>query len=62
MNAVNKGETAIGIKTKNGVVLGVEKKSSSILVDENSVSKIQFLAEHIGTTYAGLGPDFRILT
>lgn len=62
LNAVSKGDTAIGIKAKNGVVLVVEKKLSSILVDEASVKKITHLADNIGATYAGIGPDFRILS
>jgi len=33
---VARGDTAIGVKAKNGVVLAVEKKLSSILVDEES--------------------------
>ena len=37
LNAVAKGDTAIGIKAKNGVVLVVEKKQSSILIEESSV-------------------------
>ena len=62
MEAVKNGETAIGIKVKGGVVLAVEKKASSILIDETSYRKVQNLAGHIGATYAGLGPDFRVLT
>jgi 20S proteasome subunit alpha 2 len=36
LNAVSKGETALGIKAKNGVVIAVEKKLNSVLIDENS--------------------------
>lgn len=61
MKAVGNGETAIGIKCKNGVVLAVEKKLSSPLIDETSFTKIQMIAEHVGSTYAGLGGDFRVL-
>ncbi|EGR33832.1 proteasome subunit alpha type 2, putative [Ichthyophthirius multifiliis] len=59
--AVDNGDTALGIKAKDGVVIAVEKKLSSILVDENSYQKIQNLGEHVGVTYSGLGPDFRVL-
>jgi len=31
------------------------------LIDENSVSKIQNVAEHVGTTYAGPSGDYRVL-
>ena len=61
LEAVKNGDTAIGIKVKNGVVIAVEKKASSILIDEQSYKKIQNISEHIGSTYAGLGPDFRVL-
>ena len=67
MNAVNKGETAIGskliinkfffffqgIKTKNGVVIAVEKKLSSILIDESSMNKTMKIDEHLGAIYSG---------
>ena len=42
-------------------MLAVEKKSSSILIDESSYHKVTKITGHIGATYAGLGPDFRIL-
>lgn len=60
-NAVNKGENALGIKTKNCVVLAVEKKLSSVLVDESSFRKVQQISSNSGAVYAGLGPDFRVL-
>jgi len=46
---------------KAGVVIAVEKKLNSVLVDETSFKKIQLLGEHIGVSYAGIGPDFRVL-
>lgn len=61
MKAVANGETAIGIKCKNGVVLAVEKRLSSILIDENSFQKVQLIDDHVGATYAGLSGDYRIL-
>ena len=51
----------VGIKVKEGVVIAVEKKLNSVLVDETSFKKIQLLGEHIGVSYAGIGPDFRVL-
>merc|ERR1712202_126271 len=59
--AVNNGETCLGIKAKDGVVIGCEKTLSSVLVDSSSIHKIEKLSEYIGTTYAGLSPDFRVL-
>jgi len=61
MNAVAKGETALGIRGKDCVVLAVEKKLHSILIEEGSYQKMQLVTEHVGGTYAGLGPDFRVL-
>ena len=48
----------LGIKAKNGVVICAEKKLSSSLIDETSYSKVQPLSPEIGSTYAGLSPDF----
>lgn len=61
INAVGRGETAIGIKCREGVVLAAEKRLTSVLIDETSYHKIQNIAKHIGATYAGLGPDYRVL-
>ena len=59
--AVEKGDTSLGIKAKNGVVLATEKKLSSILVDETSVSKAGAISRHIGASYSGISADFRVL-
>ncbi|KAH0294550.1 putative proteasome subunit alpha type-2, partial [Aureobasidium sp. EXF-3399] len=61
LNAVNQGVTALGIKATNGIVLATEKKSSSPLIDAASGSKISLITPNIGTVYAGMGPDYRIL-
>jgi 20S proteasome alpha/beta subunit len=37
---VSKGETSLGIKGKNCVVLASEKKMNSILMEEESINKI----------------------
>ncbi|GMM30680.1 proteasome core particle subunit alpha 2 [Martiniozyma asiatica (nom. inval.)] len=58
--AVNQGVTAIGIKASNGVVLATEKRSKSILT-ESTNSKIGKIGPDCGMTYAGMGPDFRVL-
>ncbi|CAN0843317.1 Proteasome subunit alpha type-2-B [Linum grandiflorum] len=39
LTAVGSGQTALGIKAANGVVIATEKKLPSILVDEASVSE-----------------------
>ncbi|KAJ6440747.1 proteasome subunit alpha type 2 [Purpureocillium lavendulum] len=61
LNAVNQGITALGIKATNGIVLATEKKSSSPLADQSSVSKISNITPNIGTVYSGMGPDSRVL-
>ena len=58
LTAVGNGETTIGIRARNGVVIAAEKKLSSILADESSIHKIEKLCEYMGVTYSGLGPDF----
>jgi len=60
LNAVAQGATAVGIKAKNGVVIATERKLPP-LIDASSVQKIEMLSENIGITYAGMGPDFRVL-
>jgi len=59
--AANNGETAIAIKTTDGVILACEKYISSILIDETSFNKIVPMSKNIGSTYSGLGPDFKVL-
>ncbi|CAN1166310.1 Proteasome subunit alpha type-2-A [Linum perenne] len=61
LTAVGSGQTSLGIKAANGVVIATEKKLPSILVDEASVQKIQCLTPNIGVVYSGMGPDFRVL-
>ena len=59
LTAVGNGETTVGIRAKNGVVIAAEKKLNSILCDEGSIHKIEKLCEYMGVTYSGLGPDFK---
>ncbi|GMP51792.1 hypothetical protein CsSME_00017884 [Camellia sinensis var. sinensis] len=61
LTAVGSGQTSLGIKAANGVVIATEKKLPSILVDEASVQKIQILTPNIGVVYSGMGPDSRVL-
>ncbi|TYJ43749.1 hypothetical protein E1A91_A03G174100v1, partial [Gossypium mustelinum] len=56
--AVGSGQTSLGIKAANGVVIATEKKLPSTLVDETSVQKIQCLIPNIGVVYSGMGLDF----
>ncbi|WOL10746.1 hypothetical protein Cni_G19505 [Canna indica] len=61
LTAVGSGQTSLGIKAANGVVIATEKKLPSILVDETSVQKIQLMTTNIGVVYSGMGPDSRVL-
>jgi len=59
--AVKKGTTTIGLKFKDGVILIVDKRVSSKLVEPTSVEKIYDIDEHIGCATSGLVADARIL-
>eukprot|EP00246_Nothoceros_aenigmaticus_P012275 TRINITY_DN3739_c0_g1_i2.p1 TRINITY_DN3739_c0_g1~~TRINITY_DN3739_c0_g1_i2.p1 ORF type:complete len:236 (-),score=44.40 TRINITY_DN3739_c0_g1_i2:317-1024(-) len=59
--AVGAGQTSLGIRATNGVVIATEKKLPPILVDETSVQKIQSITPNIGVAYSGMGPDSRVL-
>ena len=61
LTAVKNGECSVGIVFKDGVVLATEKQYKSVLVDTNSVQKIQQISDHVGATYSGLFGDFRVL-
>jgi proteasome alpha subunit len=58
--AVKKGWTTLGVKTKNAVVILGEKKQS-LLVDIDSVEKIFLIDDHVGCSFAGLASDGRVL-
>jgi len=55
------GSTAIGLRTKDGVVLAVEKRVTSPLLEPSSVEKIMEIDEHIGCAMSGLIADARTL-
>ncbi|MEM0093195.1 MAG: archaeal proteasome endopeptidase complex subunit alpha [Thermofilum sp.] len=57
--AVKRGMTALGVKAVDGVVLAVEKRSTSPLVE--SAEKIKKIDDHIGVAFAGLFGDARVL-
>ncbi len=59
--AVKKGLTALGIKTKDGVVFSAEKRLRSRLAEDYSIEKIFQIDEHIGAAASGLIADARIL-
>jgi len=61
LQAVAAGKTSLGIKAVDGVVIASEKKVPSLLVDGKSMEKISSLTPSIGSVYAGIGPDNRVL-
>ena len=61
LTAVGRGETTVGIRAKNGIVIAAEKKLPSVLIDESSIHKIDNLCEYLGVTYSGIGPDFQAI-
>ena len=61
LEAIKLGSTAIGIQTSEGVVLGVEKRVTSTLLETSSVEKIVEIDKHIGCAISGLQADSRTL-
>jgi len=59
--AVKRGTTAVGIKCREGVVLIVDKRINSRLLEANSIEKIFRIDEHIGVASSGLVGDARAL-
>lgn len=59
--AVKRGTTAVGIKCRTGVVLLVDKRVSSRLLEPSSIEKIFKIDEHIGVASSGLVGDARSL-
>lgn len=59
--AVKKGWTSVGIRSRAGVVLGAEKRRLSALLDVGDIEKIYKVDDHIGVAFAGMGGDGRIL-
>lgn len=59
--AVKRGTTTVGLKYKTGVVLIVDKRVTSRLVEPDSIEKIFEIDGHIGCATSGLVADARSL-
>jgi len=61
LKAVSNGDTSLGIRAKNGVVIITEKKPHSPLVDVEDWDKVYKISTSIGCVYSGIGADARLL-
>jgi proteasome alpha subunit len=59
--AVKRGTTTVGVKFRDGVVLIVDKRITSRLVEPSSIEKIFMLDSHVGCATSGLVADARSL-
>ena len=59
--AVKRGTTSIGVKCPDGIVLAVDKRTTSTLVESSSIEKLFKIDEHIGAATSGLVADARAL-
>lgn len=59
--AVKRGTTAVGIKCREGIVLLVDKRVNSKLLEPSSIEKIFKIDNHIGVASSGLVGDARSL-
>jgi proteasome alpha subunit len=59
--AVKRGTTAVGVKCSDGVVLIVDKRVSTKLLEQSSIEKIFKIDDHIAVASSGLVGDARAL-
>jgi 20S proteasome subunit alpha 5 len=60
-NTKQLGSTAVGIQTAEGVILAVEKRITSPLLEKTSVEKIMEIDSHIAASMSGLTADARTM-
>ena len=53
IEAIKLGSTAIGIQTSEGVILAVEKRITSPLMEPTSIEKIVEIDSHIACAFSG---------
>jgi len=61
IEAIKLGSTAVGIRTPAGVVLGVEKRVQSPLLESSSIEKIMEIDSHLACAMSGLTADARTM-
>jgi 20S proteasome subunit alpha 5 len=54
IEAVKLGSTVVGIQTKQGSILAIEKRLTSTLLEPSSVEKVMEVDSHIGAAVSGL--------
>lgn len=59
--AVKRGTTTVGVKFEDGVVLIVDKRINSDLIEPDSIEKIFKIDSHLGCATSGLVADARVL-
>ncbi|CAK89631.1 unnamed protein product (macronuclear) [Paramecium tetraurelia] len=61
MEAVKRGLCCVGVRGKDVIVLGVEKKATSKLQNVKTIKKVYQLDNNLCMTFSGLNADARIL-
>ncbi|KAM0752676.1 proteasome subunit alpha type 5 [Meredithblackwellia eburnea MCA 4105] len=61
IEAIKLGSTTVGITTSQGIVLGVEKRTQSPLLDSDSIEKIMEIDSHVACAMSGLTADARTM-
>ncbi|CAO3585704.1 unnamed protein product [Absidia cylindrospora] len=61
IEAIKLGTTAIGIQTSEGVVLAVEKRVSSTLLEASSIEKVMEIDVNLGCAVSGMTADARTM-
>lgn len=61
IEAIKLGSTTIAATTQHGVILGVERRSQSKLLEASSIEKIMEIDSHVGCAVSGLVADSRTM-
>ncbi|CAG0885505.1 unnamed protein product [Darwinula stevensoni] len=61
IEAIKLGSTAIGIQTAEGVILAVEKRITSPLMEPTTIEKVVEIDKHVGCAVSGLIADARTM-